>query len=44
MQQATDDTVLEVPVMELRVPLGDVVELTLGEGSGNSEDKRYQYN
>ncbi|MGH4024892.1 MAG: albusnodin family lasso peptide [Pseudonocardiaceae bacterium] len=25
-------------------PLGDAVELTLGKGSGNSEDKRYQYN
>lgn len=44
MQQTTDNTVPEVPMVELWVQLGDVVELTLGEGSGSSEDKRYQYN
>lgn len=47
MQQTTDNadnTVSERPVVEPRVQLGDVVELTLGEGSGSSEDKRYQYN
>ncbi|MGH3978673.1 MAG: albusnodin family lasso peptide [Pseudonocardiaceae bacterium] len=44
MQQTADDLFLEVPEVELRVQLGDVTELTLGENSGNSEDKRYQYN
>ncbi|MGH3908250.1 MAG: albusnodin family lasso peptide [Pseudonocardiaceae bacterium] len=44
MQQTADNMVQEVPAVEPRVELGDAVELTLGEGSGNSEDKRYQYN
>ncbi|MGH3912759.1 MAG: albusnodin family lasso peptide [Pseudonocardiaceae bacterium] len=44
MRQTADDMVPEVPTVEPRVQLGDAVELTLGEGSGTSEDKRYQYN
>ncbi len=44
MQQTADDLVPEVPEVEPRVRLGDVTELTLGDSSGSSEDKRYQYN
>jgi hypothetical protein len=45
VQQAVDnDMVHQVPTTQLRVELGDAVELTLGEGAGTSEDKRYQYN
>ncbi len=29
---------------ELLVEVGDAAELTAGQGSGGSEDKRYQYN
>lgn len=31
-------------VSEFRVHLGETTELTLGSGSGSSEDKRYVYN
>jgi hypothetical protein len=44
MQQTADKMVQEVPAVQAWVELGDAVELTLGEASGNSEDKRYQYN
>lgn len=31
-------------VSQFRVCLGETTELTLGSGSGSSEDKRYIYN
>lgn len=44
MQQTTEHVFPEEFSVELGVQLGDVTELTLGEGTGTSEDKRYQYN
>lgn len=43
-QQITQQSDVTAGVSELRVHLGETMDLTLGSGGGSSEDKRYVYN
>lgn len=43
-EQITHQPDTNAVTSELRMQLGEAVELTLGSGAGSSEDKRYIYN